>query len=79
MQVLTDFDEVVSHVADANIVIFMDGHTEGYAMSLPGYKTRAIGESQLELNVRGPREAFSDDLQIKKIAEIMQEETENIG
>lgn len=64
VQVLTDINEVVSHVADANFVIFIDGHTEGYAMSLPGYKTRSIGEPQLELNVRGPREAFSDDLQI---------------
>jgi len=64
VQVLTDITEVVSHVADANFVIFMDGHAEGYAMSLPGYETRPIGEPQLELNVRGPREAFSDDLQI---------------
>jgi hypothetical protein len=64
VQVLTDMNEVVSHVADANFVIFMDGHSEGYAMSLPGYETRPIGEPQLELNVRGPREGFSDDLQI---------------
>lgn len=64
VQVLTDMNEIISHVADANFVIFMDGHAEGYAMSLPGYETRAIGEPQLELNVRGPREGFSDDLQI---------------
>lgn len=60
---LSDMDEVVSHIANANFVVFMEGYAEVYAMNLPGYETRAIDEPQLELNVRGPREGFTEDLQ----------------
>ncbi|KQX51218.1 MULTISPECIES: spore germination protein [unclassified Paenibacillus] len=63
VKVLLDMDEVVSHIADANFVIFIEGNAEVYAMNLPGYETRAIEEPQLELNVRGPREGFTEDLQ----------------
>lgn len=63
VKVLLDMDEVVSHIADANFVIFIEGYAEVYAMNLPGYETRAIEEPQLELNVRGPREGFTEDLQ----------------
>ncbi|KRF31635.1 spore germination protein [Paenibacillus sp. Soil787] len=63
VKVLLDMDEVVSHIADANFVIFIEGNAEVYAMNLPGYETRAVEEPQLELNVRGPREGFTEDLQ----------------
>jgi hypothetical protein len=32
-------------------------------MSLPGYETRPIEEPKIEINVRGPRESFTEDLQ----------------
>ena len=42
VKVLLDMDEVVSHIADANFVIIIEGYAEVYAMNLPGYETRAI-------------------------------------
>ena len=32
-------------------------------MGLPGYETRPIEEPKIEINVRGPRESFTEDLQ----------------
>ncbi len=64
VRLLPNLDAVVSMVADAGFVIFIEGHSESYGMMLPGYETRAIDEPKLEVNVRGPREGFTEDLQI---------------
>ncbi|WP_435170596.1 spore germination protein [Paenibacillus glycanilyticus] len=61
--ILNGIEEIINHIADANFVLFIDGHVEAYAMKLPGFETRAIEEPQVELNIRGPREAFTEDLQ----------------
>ncbi|MGO4276661.1 spore germination protein, partial [Paenibacillus sp. TAF58] len=63
VRLLPHLDAVVSMITDAGFVIFVEGRFESYGMMLPGYETRSIEEPKLELNVRGPREGFTEDLQ----------------
>lgn len=64
VRLLPHLDAVVSMITDAGFVIFVEGRSESYGMMLPGYETRSIEEPKLEPNVRGPREGFTEDLQI---------------
>jgi hypothetical protein len=63
IKVLSQVDEVVSMIANAGFVVFVEGCSSAYGMSLPGYETRPIEEPKIEINVRGPRESFTEDLQ----------------
>nr|WP_240546066.1 spore germination protein [Paenibacillus artemisiicola] len=63
VSILTEINEIINHIADAHFVVFLKGQAEAYATKLPGFETRAIDEPQIELNVRGPREGFTEDLQ----------------
>ncbi|TFE28592.1 spore germination protein [Cohnella luojiensis] len=63
IKVLPQIDAAVSMISDAGILIFVEGHSKAYGINLPGYETRSIEEPKLELNVRGPREGFTEDLQ----------------
>ncbi|SDN36611.1 spore germination protein [Paenibacillus sp. yr247] len=64
VRLLPHLDAVVNMITDAGFVIFVEGRSESYGMVLPGYETRSIEEPKLEPNVRGPREGFTEDLQI---------------
>lgn len=55
-------DLAAAFIADAGIVLFADDHPCAYGIKLPGYETRAIEEPKIEVNVRGPRESFIEDL-----------------
>lgn len=59
----SQMDEVVSFMTDAGIVLFVEGSPEAYGIALPGYETRPVEEPKIEVNVRGPREGFTEDLQ----------------
>jgi len=61
---LKHIDEVVHALADANAVVFLEGDSQAYAISIPGFETRSIDEPKLEVNVRGPREGFIEDIHI---------------
>lgn len=54
--------DAASFIADAGILLFVDNHPSAYGIKLPGYETRAIEEPKIEVNVRGPRESFIEDL-----------------
>ncbi|MFD0697977.1 spore germination protein [Paenibacillus sp. GCM10027628] len=64
VKAVSHMNEVASVVADAGFVIFIEGCLEAYGMVLPGYETRPIEEPKIELNVRGPREGFTENIQI---------------
>jgi len=55
-------DAAAAFIADAGIVLFLDNHPSAYGIKLPGYETRPIEEPKIEVNVRGPRESFIEDL-----------------
>jgi hypothetical protein len=60
---LPRMEDVVQFIANAGIVLFIEGRSEAYGIALPGYETRAVEEPKTEVNVRGPREGFTEDLQ----------------
>jgi hypothetical protein len=60
---LLRMEDVVQFISNAGIVLFIEGRSEAYGIVLPGYETRAVEEPKSEVNVRGPREGFTEDLQ----------------
>ncbi|MCZ8515292.1 spore germination protein [Paenibacillus filicis] len=62
-KLLPQMEEVVRFIVNAGIVLFVEGRIEAYGIVLPGYETRAVEEPKIEVNVRGPREGFTEELQ----------------
>lgn len=60
---LPNMSKAADLIAGAGIVVFIEGRSEAYGISLPGYEKRAVNEPQMEPNVRGPSEGFIEDLQ----------------
>lgn len=60
---LLRMEDAVQFISNAGIVLFLEGQSEAYGIVLPGYETRAVEEPKSEVNVRGPREGFTEDLQ----------------
>jgi hypothetical protein len=60
---LPNMSEAAELIAGAGIAVFIEGRSEAYGIGLPGYEKRAVDESKMEPNVRGPREGFIEDLQ----------------
>lgn len=61
-QTVSDMDEAEHLITDACIVLFIEGRAEALGMNMAGYGRRAIEEPMLEVNVRGPRAGFIEDL-----------------
>ncbi|QHW32872.1 spore germination protein [Paenibacillus rhizovicinus] len=61
-QTVHDMDAAVRMISDAGIVLFLEGEADAYGMILPGYGKRSVTEPMLEVNVRGPRLGFIEDL-----------------
>ncbi|MBP3964101.1 spore germination protein [Paenibacillus lignilyticus] len=57
-------DMAAEMISDAGIVIFIEGLTVCYGIGIPGYETRAVDQPTTEINVRGPREGFTEDLKV---------------
>ncbi|REE68088.1 spore germination protein KA [Paenibacillus taihuensis] len=63
-QTLEDMDLAVHMIVSAGIVLFVEGYSHAFGMSLPGYGKRSVDEPMLEVNVRGPRVGFIEDIGI---------------
>jgi Bacillus/Clostridium GerA spore germination protein. len=61
-KVLHQLDHAVNWIMNAGIIIILPGCTKAYGIQLPGYETRSIDEPKIEINVRGPKESFVEDL-----------------
>lgn len=59
---LQHMEEVERFIANAGVVLFLEGRFEAFGIFLPGYETRPVEEPKIEVNVRGPREGFTEDL-----------------
>lgn len=59
---LSDLQQVVNHVLDGNILILIEGESRMLAFPLSGFEKRAISETTNENVIRGPREAFVEDI-----------------
>ncbi|PLS01392.1 spore germination protein [Neobacillus cucumis] len=59
---LTDMQKAVELVLDGNILIFIEGDPRMLAFPLKKFEKRAISEPANENVIRGPREAFVEDI-----------------
>lgn len=56
--------DVIDYLPRGWSVVFLEGATEALGCFTPGWERRSITESQAEGLVRGPREAFIEDLNV---------------
>ncbi|UHA73700.1 spore germination protein [Paenibacillus sp. 481] len=55
--------EMTAYLLEAGFICCIEGELEAFGVQIPGYKTRSIEESKIEPVVRGPREAFTEQIQ----------------
>lgn len=56
------FDDVVEAVLSGDTVLLLDGHARAIINSARKWEHRQVAESEIEMVVRGPREAFVENL-----------------
>lgn len=61
-RMVPNIEDAVRIITDAGIVLFAEGQIQAFGMNLPGFGKRSIKEPMLEVNVRGPRAGFIEDL-----------------
>jgi spore germination protein len=62
LTLLTDMDKALGHILDSGILLLMDAEAKMFAFPLSGFEKRSIVEATNEKVVRGPREAFIEDI-----------------
>jgi len=57
-----DFSDAIKSILDGYIVVLIDGVNTIYSLDFITFDKRNVEDSQLEKNLRGPRDAFIEDL-----------------
>lgn len=57
-------NEAASLITCGNVILIFDDHPTMYAFNIVRYSTRTVTESQNEMVIIGPQEAFIEDIQI---------------
>ena len=58
------FKEAVKMVLAGNSVLFIDGYPTTISINTKKWETRTVDTPQIQMSVRGPQEAFVEDLQV---------------
>ncbi|WP_077604209.1 spore germination protein [Oceanobacillus sojae] len=61
---IESFDTCVEQLSVGNPILLLDGDQQGYALGLAKWEKRAIEEPSGELVVRGPREGFTESVEV---------------
>ncbi|MBR3133427.1 MAG: spore germination protein [Clostridia bacterium] len=62
IKVSKDFEEVITYINSGFTILLVDTISEAYCIEAKGYKTRNISSPMNEVVIRGPQEAFVEDL-----------------
>lgn len=57
-----DLSGAVKDVLSGCLLMLIDGYDRALALAIQGYEKRSIGETKTETVIRGPQEAFTEDL-----------------
>lgn len=57
-------DEIIQKINDGNIVLFVDGLNSAYCISASNFKGKDITSPENEIVLRGPKEAFTEKIQV---------------
>jgi spore germination protein KA len=63
---INDFNQTIKNTLCGESILFVDGMTTALSINLPGVKSRNISEPLTDVVVRGPREGFTELLQVNK-------------
>ena len=66
IDVVKSYDEIITGIIDGHVALFHEGFDMAYIMNLCDYATRSVDISDSEQVIRGPKEAFIEDLFINK-------------
>ncbi|GAB6179067.1 spore germination protein [Desulfotomaculum defluvii] len=64
MYTANNFDTVTSQILIGDVALFIEGYPKALILSCKGYKLRAIPEPVVENSVRGPRDAFIENISV---------------
>ena len=62
IKVSNDFEQVFSYINSGFTILFVDTIPEAYCIEAKGYKMRAVSSPMNEVVIRGPQEAFVENL-----------------
>lgn len=57
-----DWTEICDAIVSGNSVLFIDGHSAAFILSNTGWESRAISEPTSEVEIRGPKDSFVEDI-----------------
>ncbi|WP_332634233.1 spore germination protein [Halalkalibacter flavus] len=61
---LSSMDAVLEAILSGQTALFIDGYDTVFSIDTQGFASRAVDEPQTETVVRGPREGFTEDLEV---------------
>ena len=62
--IIFTFNEVFLSIMSGNVVILIDGESRAISAEMTGFSSRAITESVNEVDIRSPKESFTEPLRI---------------
>ncbi|WP_202709516.1 spore germination protein [Sporosalibacterium faouarense] len=57
-----DYSDIIAHILNGLSILMIEGSNTAYALDYICFNKRSITDSNLEKNLRGPREAFIEDI-----------------
>ncbi len=66
LEELTTFEDCINKLLNANAILIVDGFKKAYSIGATFFQTRSIAEPPNEINVKGPRECFIENININQ-------------
>lgn len=64
MKIQSDLDTIITEMLYGDTLLLMEGAAEAMIISTKGWKTRSVEEPESEKVVRGPREGFTESIEV---------------
>ncbi|MEH7306196.1 spore germination protein [Neobacillus drentensis] len=59
---VTEFSSLFKSLLSGDAILLLDGYSQGFIISMRGWKDRGVSESTSETVVRGPKEGFTESI-----------------
>ncbi|MEC0276125.1 spore germination protein [Peribacillus frigoritolerans] len=59
---VTEFSSLFTSLLSGDVILLLDGYTQGFTIGMRGGKDRGVMESTTESVIRGPKEGFTENL-----------------
>lgn len=61
------YDDIVKGILNANVALFHEGFDKVFLIDLSKYEKRKVNISEIEQTLRGPKQAFIEDIHVNKV------------